>query len=191
MMISAVITDAIARAVARMDERGLATELPDAERRDIARLVGLAALKFGDLQNHRASDYVFDLDRFTSFDGKTGPYLLYGAVRMQSIFREAETAGLEADEIIAPTREAERNLMLELLRLPEVVGRAIEHRAPNHIAEYAYELVATFNRFYEACHILSEGDAARQTSWLGLVALTRRQLGAVLDMLGIDIPERM
>lgn len=190
-LLRGLIADAIGRAMSRMDERGLATELPDAQRHEIARLVGLAALKYGDLQNHRASDYVFDLDRFTSFDGKTGPYLLYGAVRMQSIFREAETAGLEAGEMIPPRTGAERNLMLELLRLPEVVDRAIEHRAPNHIAEYAYELVAAFNRFYEACHILSEGDGARQASWLGLVALTRRQLGALLDMLGIEIPERM
>ncbi len=81
--------------------------------------------------------------------------------------------------------------MLELLRLPEVVGRTIEHRAPNHIAEYAYELVAAFNRFYESCHILSEEDPARQASWLSLVAVTRRQLGALLDMLGIEIPGRM
>ena len=186
-----LIDDAVDKALERMDERGLATGLPQEEREDVARLVGLSALKYGDLQNHRASDYIFDLDRFTSFDGKTGPYLLYGAVRMQSIFCEAEAAGLEAGEAIAPTRDAERTLMLEVLRVPEVLGRAIEHRAPNHVAEYAYQLVASFNRFYESCHILSEKDAARQASWLGLVALSRRQLGALLDMLGIRIPVRM
>jgi arginyl-tRNA synthetase len=186
-----LISDSFDRALQRMDERDLAVELPDSERRQIARLVGLAALKYGDLQNHRASDYIFDLDRFTSFDGKTGPYLLYGAVRMQSIFREAEAAGLRGGEIVAPAVDAERALMLELLRLPEVLDRTVEHRAPNHIAEYAYELVAGFNRFYEACHILSEEDAERRASWLSLVALSRRQLGALLGMLGIEIPERM
>jgi arginyl-tRNA synthetase len=174
-----------------MDERGLAAELPEEERAAIARLVGLAALKYGDLSNHRASDYVFDLDRFTSFDGKTGPYLLYGAVRMHSIFREADAAGLVAGAIRPPEDEAERNLVLELLRFPEVVGRAIEQRAPNHVAEYAYELVADFNRFYESCHILSEDDPARQSSLLAVVGVARRQLRVVLDLLGIEIPERM
>jgi arginyl-tRNA synthetase len=153
--------------------------------------VGLAALKYGDLRNHRASDYIFDLDRFTSFDGKTGPYLLYGAVRMQSILREADAEGLSAGVVIAPGVDVERNLMLQILRMPEVVGRVLRHRAPNHLAEYAYELVADFNRFYEVCHILREEDADRQASWLGLVALSRRQLGVLLDLLGIEIPERM
>ena len=186
-----LINDAIDQALRRMDERALATGVQQQEREEIARLVGLSALKYGDLRNHRASDYTFDLSRFTSFDGKTGPYLLYGAVRMQSICREAEAAGLEEAEILAPSTETERDLMLGLLRLSEVLGRAIEHRAPHHVAEYAYELVASFNRFYESCHILSEGDAPRRVSWLGLVALSRRQLGVLLDMLGIEIPRRM
>jgi len=186
-----LVEDAIALALERMDERGLASEVPSDERNRIARLVGLAALKYGDLRNHRASDYIFDLDRFTSFDGKTGPYLLYGAVRMQSIFREADVQGLTAGAVIAPSVDAERNLMLQILRMPEVVERVLRHRAPNHLAEYAYELVAEFNRFYEVCHILREEDADRQASWLGLVALSRRQLGVLLDLLGIEIPERM
>ncbi|MFQ5555209.1 MAG: arginine--tRNA ligase [Acidimicrobiia bacterium] len=186
-----LIADAVALAVDRMDERDLARDLADEERAEIARLVGLAALKYGDLRNHRASDYVFDLDRFTSFDGKTGPYLLYGAVRMQSIFREAAARGLVEGEIVPPTRDPERDLILAILRLPEVVGRAVAFRAPNHIAEFAYELVSTFNRFYEACHILSEEDAARQASWLGLVGTTRRIVGLLLEVLGIEIPERM
>ncbi len=186
-----LITDAVERARQRMDERDLARGLPEAERAGIARLVGLAALKYGDLQNHRVSDYVFDLDRFTSFDGRTGPYLLYGAVRMQSIFREASARGLEEGEIIPAKSDPERDLMLMLLRVPEVVDRAVAFRAPNHVAEYVYELVASFNRFYEACHILSEQDEARRASWLGLVGVTRRLLGSLLDALGIDIPERM
>jgi arginyl-tRNA synthetase len=87
--------------------------------------------------------------------------------------------------------EEERNLMLQLTRLPEVVVRAGELRAPNHIAEYAYELVAEFSRFYEACHILREQDAARQASWLRLIETTLAELTLLLDLLAIEVPERM
>jgi arginyl-tRNA synthetase len=92
---------------------------------------------------------------------------------------------------VAPTVDAERNLMLQVVRLPTVLERAVEHRAPNHLAEYAYELVADFSRFYEACHILSEPDPQRQASWLSLVDLTLRQVRLLLDLLGIDTPARM
>ena len=81
--------------------------------------------------------------------------------------------------------------MLQLVRLPEVIERSAELRAPNHIAEYAYELTADFSRFYEACHILSEEDVVRQASWLGLVAFTLRSLELLLDLLVIEVPERM
>jgi arginyl-tRNA synthetase len=186
-----LIADAKAKAAERLDENHLATEYPAAEREEIAEIVGVAALKYGDLRNHRSSDYVFDLDRFTSFDGKTGPYLLYGAVRMQSILRNAQAQDLDPGQILAPSVPAERNLMLQLVRLPFVVERAAEHRAPNHLAEYAYEMVAAFSRFYEACHILSETDASRQASWLALVDLSLRQVRLLLDLLGIVTPARM
>ncbi len=186
-----LIDDAWVRATQRLDESDLATEYPEEERRDIAFKVGIAALKYGDLQNHRTSDYIFDLDRFVSFNGKTGPYLLYSAVRIRSILRNAAEAGLAPGEIIAPGKPEERALMLQLLRLPDIVDRAIEFRAPNHLAEFAYDVATEFNRFYEACHILSEQDVARQASWLGLVALTLRTLETLLDLLAIEIPERM
>ncbi len=181
----------VERAAQRIEENALAAEFNGAEKAEIAEMVGVAALKFGDLQNHRSSNYTFDVDRFTSFDGKTGPYLLYGAVRMKSILRETGTRGLEPGTILPPGRDQERNLMLQLARFPEVVARTAEHRAPNHIAEYAYELVAEFSRFYEACHILNEADAARQASWIGLVETTLSELTTLLDLLGIDVPERM
>lgn len=186
-----LIADAQRLATARMDERGLALEYPDDERAEVARLVGLSALKFGDLQNHRASNYSFDLERFTSFDGKTGPYLLYGTVRMKSILREAAVRDMAPGAIGAPTGDSDANLMLRLLQFPEVVARAIEHRAPNHLAEHAYEIVADFNRFYENCHIIDEPDPITRTTWLGLVDLAHRQLTTTLDLLTIDVPERM
>ncbi len=181
----------VERAADRIEENALATEFGANEKAEIAEMVGIAALKYGDLQNHRSSNYTFDVDRFTSFDGKTGPYLLYGAVRMKSILRETTSRNLEAGPIIAAASDQERNLMLQLARFPEVVERTAQHRAPNHVAEYAYELVAEFSRFYEACHILNEEDEARQGSWIGLVETTLAQLATLLDLLGIDVPERM
>ena len=183
-----IVTDA---ARERLDEAAIAQDYPPEERDRIARQVGLGALKFGDLSNHRTSNYIFDLDRFTSFEGKTGPYLQYGAVRIKSILRRAEELGLEPGPIIAPAVAQERGLILGLLRLPEVIERAADVRAPNVIAEYAYELATDFNRFYEACHILREEDPVRQASWLSLVDLTLRTLTLLLDTLGIEIPDRM
>jgi arginyl-tRNA synthetase len=183
-----MITD---KALQRLQEADIAQAYPAAEREEIARQVGVAALKFGDLINNRASDYLFDLDRFSSFEGKTGPYLQYGVVRIQSIERRAATMGLEAGPVLPPTLDVERNLMLALLRLPEVAERAAGLRAPNHLAEYAFELTAAWNRFYETCRIIDEPDAARRGSWITLAGFTRRVLVTVLDLLGIEVPERM
>jgi arginyl-tRNA synthetase len=183
-----MITD---KARQRLQEADIAQAYPAAEREEIARQVGVAALKFGDLINNRASDYLFDLDRFSSFEGKTGPYLQYGVVRIQSIERRAATMGLEAGPVLPPTLDVERNLMLALLRLPEVAERAAGLRAPNHLAEYAFELTAAWNRFYETCRIIDEPDAARRGSWITLAGFTRRVLVTVLDLLGIEVPERM
>jgi arginyl-tRNA synthetase len=175
----------------RLHEAKIAEDYPEEERDAIAAMVGLGALKFGDLSNHRTSNYKFDLDRFTSFEGRTGPYLQYGGVRIQSILRNAAEQGLGPGAVVAPTVDQERDLMLRLLRLPEVIERGIEQRAPSVVAEYTYEVVADFNRFYEACHILREEDPGRQASWLALVDLTLRVLGLLLYTLGIEVPERM
>ena len=187
--LSDLVADVVSRASERMDERGLAEGYPDHERARIAWMVGVSALKFGDLSNHRASNYIFDLDRFTSFEGKTGPYLLYASVRLGSILRNADD--LAVGPITAVRGDADRNLALALARFPEIVERTISLRAPNHLAEYAYELSQVFNRFYEECHILSETDTELRTSWLGVVQLTRDVLTTSLDLLGVDVPERM
>lgn len=175
----------------RLDEAHLAEEYPEEERNHIAELVGVAALKFGDLINNRSSDYIFDLDRFASFEGKTGPYLQYAAVRIKSILRKGTQQGLEPGQIVPPSADVERELMLELLQLPEVVDRSIELRAPNHIAEYAHVLAGRWNRFYDRCHILTEPDAQRRSSWLGLAAWTLASLESLLFLLGIETPDRM
>lgn len=176
---------------ARIDEAQIAEDYPEEERALIARQVGVAALKFGDLVNNRSSDYVFDIDRFSSFEGKTGPYLQYAAVRIKSILRRAAVDGLSAGHFRQPTIPVERDLMLELLRFPEVVQRSIDLRAPNHVAEYAYLVAGAWNRFYDTCHILSEPDPTRQASWLALARWTETTLETLLRLLGIEVPDRM
>lgn len=186
-----VISMVTEAALHRLDEAGLAQEYPEEERKSIASQVGIAALKFGDLINNRTSEYKFDLERFSSFEGKTGPYLQYACVRVRSILRKASEAGLEPGPLLAPSRDVERDLILDLLRLPEVIDRSIELRAPNHVAEFAYGLATQWNRFYDQCHILSEPDADRRASWLTLAGLTERSLEALLGLLGISVPDRM
>ena len=186
-----LIVTATAAATARLNESDLAVGYPEAERSVIARQVGIAALKFGDLINNRTSNYVFDLERFTSLEGKTGPYLQMAAVRMGSLLDKAAGQGLVPGPTTPPDLEVERRLMLRMLQLPEVIARAAELRAPNHLAEYAYEVASDFSRFYETCHVLSEPDAGRRASWLSLVWTGRRTLELLLDLLGIEVPERM
>jgi arginyl-tRNA synthetase len=175
----------------RLAAEGIGLEYSSGEQAEIARRVGLAALKYGDLRNHRTTDYVFDLDRFVSFQGNTGPYLQYSAVRIKSILRNAADRGFATGPVAAPRDESERDLMLVLDRFPGTVDRAAALRAPNHLAELAYDLAVAFNRFYERCHILSESDPVRRGSWLSLVGLVLAMQTRLLDLLGIEVPERM
>lgn len=175
----------------RLKEASLAKDYPEEERESIAFQVGVATLKFGDLINNRSSDYIFDLERFSSFEGKTGPYLQYQAVRIKSILRKASEHGVGPGEILPASDQTELDLVLELLRSPEVIDRALDLRAPNHIAEHAYNVAARFSTFYDRCHILSEEDSARQASWLSVAAWALANLEALLDLLGISVPDRM
>lgn len=176
---------------ARLEEAGLGKDLAADELENIARMVGLAAIKFADLGNYRASNYVFDLDRFTRFEGRTGPYLQYGGVRIKSLLRKAAEQGLTPGAVQPPHVAEERDLVLHLLRLPDAVERAYAEQAPNVLADFAFDLATLYSRFYGACHILTEADSARRGSLLALSATTLRQLELVLDLLGIEIPERM
>jgi arginyl-tRNA synthetase len=191
MRLQELIGLAVDQVSRRMEEAGVAQGYPEEERREIAHRVGVAAVKFADLSNHRLSNYVFDLDKFTRFEGKTGPYLQYAAVRIQSILRKAEERGLAPGELLAPRVEAERELMLLMGRLPDAVGAAYAERAPNFLCEHLYELTQAWSRFYQQCHILNEPDEARRASWLALASLCLRQIRRVLDLLGIEVPERM
>jgi arginyl-tRNA synthetase len=174
----------------RLAELELAAEYPPEEQENIARKVGIAALKFADLSNYRLTDYVFDLTRFTKFEGKTGPYLQYAAVRIRSILRKAEEAGYTAASPVVRSPE-ERALVLQLLGLAEAMTGAENNRAPNILCEYVFSLAQLFSRFYAEHHIMSEPDAALRAARLGLCSLTLAVLTKVLDLLGIEIPQRM
>ena len=163
----------------------------NAEANEIARLVGNAALKFGDMVNHRTKNYVFDLDKFMSFNGKTGPYLLYTVVRIQSVLRKAEERGLACGPITAPCGDTERSLMLELSRCSSMLLSAYDEKAPNYICESLFNCASIFNKFYFENRILDEADDARRGSWLTLLTLIRDIMKQQLWILGIDVPEKM
>jgi arginyl-tRNA synthetase len=174
----------------RLAEAGLGADYPADERAAIARMVGIAALKFADLSNHRISDYIFDLARFTRFEGKTGPYLQYAAVRIQSILRKARDEGHPTAAPVMRSAE-ERRLALQLLALPDAMAGAEAKRAPNILCDWAFALAQEFSRFYAEHHILSESDANLRAARLGLCELTLRAMAKVLDLLGIEVPARM
>jgi arginyl-tRNA synthetase len=178
------------KARARLHEAGLGAELPEAEFEAIAHKVAIAALKFADLGNYRGTSYIFDLDRFTSFEGKTGPYLLYQAVRIKSMLRKAAEQGVVAGAIVVAD-PAERELALTLDAFEGALQEAYDKRAPNFIAEHAYRLSQSFSKFYAACPVLTAPDAATKASRLRLVEVTLAQLEQALDLLGISTPERM
>jgi arginyl-tRNA synthetase len=191
LKLRALIEMVIDKAKERLAEVEVAKNYDETEKTEIARLVGIATLKYADLMNHRAIDYVFDLDRFSSFEGRTGPYLLYTLTRTKSILRKAIEQGLALGPIITPVDDGERALLLKFAELPDVLALAFAERAPNHLCEYAYTLATTFNHFYHDHHILSEAQPAQQASWLAVADCTVDLLELVLDLLGIQTPERM
>ena len=173
----------------RLHEAGLGAELDPDTFEDTAHKVAVAALKFADLQNFRGTSYVFDLDRFSSFEGKTGPYLLYQAVRVKSLLRKAQAEGAEPGPIVV-AEPAERDLVLLLDAYDQALADAYDKKAPNFVAEHAYKLAQAFSKFYAACPILS-AEPAVKASRLALAQTTLRQLEQALELLGIEAPERM
>jgi arginyl-tRNA synthetase len=185
-----LIAMAKAEAEKRLAEAGIGEDYSAEERSEIARKVGIATIKFADLSNHRTTDYIFDLERFSKFEGKTGPYLQYAAVRIQSMLRKAREQGFETG-IPAIHSPEERKLILQLLSLGDCLAAAEDKRAPNMLCEYAFELAQNFSRFYGEHHVLSEADSALRGSRLGLCTLVLAVLTGVLGLLGIEVPERM
>ncbi|MDB2437916.1 arginine--tRNA ligase [Hellea sp.] len=178
-------------ATKRLEESGIGADFDAAERTEIARKVGLAALKFADLQNQRLTNYIFDPERFTAFEGKTGPYLLYAVVRIKSILRKAETQGSKAGDIVV-AEPAEEQLVLALDAFGRAVATSAEKYSPHILCDHIYKVAQAFSRFYTECPILVDDTPHDvRASRLALAQLTLRQLEMGLNILGIDAPERM
>ena len=165
----------------------------DKDAKETAKIVGLSAIKYGDLSNQATKDYIFDVDRFTSFEGNTGPYILYTIVRIKSILNRyvQEGGDLSAGKILPAVNASEKNLMLQLSGFAAMVENAFEEKAPHKICAYIYEVSNAFNSFYHETKILSEEDQAQKESFLQLLQLTRRVLETSIDLLGFSAPDRM
>ena len=165
----------------------------DKDARDTAKIVGLAAIKYGDLSNQATKDYIFDVDRFTSFEGNTGPYILYTIVRIKSILsRYVQEGGkLDAGEILPASNGSEKNLMLQLTGFGSMVENAFEEKAPHKICAYIYEVSNAFNSFYHETKILSEENQAQKESYIRILQLTRKVLETSIDLLGFEAPDKM
>ena len=172
-----------------MDNRTVEEE----EARKTARLVGLAAIKYGDLSNQASKDYVFDVDRFTSFEGNTGPYVLYTIVRIKSILNkyQADGGNLAGLCVMPADSDSEKVLQLETSKYNDVMAAAYEELAPHKICAYIYDLANAFNRFYHEVKILAEEDAKKKQSYIALLLLVRCVLEECIEVLGFEAPERM
>ena len=168
-------------------------EVPEDEAKQTAKMVALAAIKYGDLSNQASKDYIFDVDRFTSFEGDTGPYILYTIVRIKSILNKYNAMGKNADdtEISVPETAAQKELMLSIAGFISMMQSAWEELAPHKVCAYIYDLANAFNHFYHNSRILADGDEMKQAGNIALLKLTKDVLETCIDVLGFEAPERM
>ena len=167
-------------------------DISEEEAKQTAKTVALAAVKYGDLSNQASKDYCFDIERFTSFEGNTGPYILYTIVRIKSILKKYTAKNSLPDAPILGAHSAsEKNLMLVLSRFNAMMENAYEEKAPHKICAYIYELANAFNGFYHETKILSEEALKVQASYIGLLVLTKNILETCIDVLGFSAPDRM
>lgn len=174
-----------------MDNRQASEE----EAEKIAKIVGLAAIKYGDLSNQASKDYVFDIDRFTSFEGNTGPYILYTIVRIKSIMEKYKEMGKDSGKFGGRLNhsqgESEKQLMIELSRFNDMMEGAYEEMAPHRICAYIYDLSNAFNKFYHENKIIAEENEEKQAGYIRLLEVTRKTLETSIDILGFSAPDRM
>ncbi len=164
------------------------------EANNTAKIVGLAALKYGDLSNQASKDYIFDIDRFASFEGNTGPYILYTIVRIKSILEKYKAESGNADvnlPVISTDNGSQMQLMLEVAKFNEIIENAAEELAPHKICSYVYDLSNAFNRFYHETKILAEEDQTKKAGYIALINLTIKVLEQCIDLLGFSAPDRM
>ncbi len=168
-------------------------EVEEKEARETASVVALAAVKYGDLSNQATKDYIFDIDKFTSFEGNTGPYILYTIVRIKSILNKYTESGgsLEGIGLNTEVNASEKALMLELVKFNQVIKSAYEELAPHKICAYIYDTANAFNSFYHGNRILNETDKDKQSGWIALLKLTKELLETGIDLLGFEAPDKM
>ena len=168
-------------------------DVSEEEAREIAKIVGLSAIKYGDLSNQASKDYIFDIERFTSFEGDTGPYILYTIVRIKSILNKYKENGgsLSLTTLQNATSVSEKELMREVAKFNEVIENAANEIAPHKICAYIYDLSNAFNRFYHETKILAEEDEEKKESYIALLLLTEKILETSIGVLGFEAAERM
>lgn len=165
----------------------------DEEAKETAKTVALSAIKYGDLSNQASKDYVFDIDKFTSFEGDTGPYILYTIVRIKSILNKVKEQGSLSEELMIREADSvsEKDLMLQIAGFNAMMETAYEETAPHKVCAYIYDLANAFNRFYHETRIVSEEDPDKKAGWVALLMLSRDILETCIDVLGFSAPERM
>ncbi len=161
------------------------------EKEKVAKMVAIAALKYADFLPFRGTDYIFEVEKFADLEGKTGPYLLYSTIRMKSLLSKAKEAGIKIENVSTIKGESEKDITLTLLNLPNVLNNSIEAKSLNEIAEYLYKLTSQYNKFYAENKVLSEKNNKLQESWLVLTNIVYKVNIMLLDVLGINVPDKM
>lgn len=173
----------------RLEESGV--QFSEEEKKDSAYKIADATIKYADALSNRETDYIFDIDKFVETQGKTGPYILYSAVRINSLLKKALEQGIEPGKIQEPSKNEERMLMLTISRLPDIVDTAFENKSLTEIANYLYELNSAYNSFYNTTKVIGEQDKDKQKSWIQLSSMVGKINKKLLDTMAIEEPERM
>lgn len=177
------------KAIERLKSIGLDNKLEEEEFQAISDMIALASIRFADLSNVPRSDYIFDVDQFVSFEGKTGPYIQYTAVRIKALIDKANEAGFTAGDLSLD--DEQKPVALALAQFPEAVQGALDHYAPNILCDYLFKLAQKANSFYQSAPVLKEQDETKRASYLALLSMTHRMLEQGLDLIGINIPSQM
>ncbi len=159
------------------------------EKDKVARTVAIATLKYADFIPYRGTDYIFELEKFADLEGKTGPYLLYSTIRMKSLLSKAKELTQDTSKVVAT--KTEKDIVLTILNLPNILNKALDSKSLNDIAEYIYKLTSLYNKFYSENKIITEEDLEKRESWLVLTNIVYNINMMLLDVLGIPVPEKM
>ncbi len=190
LRLEALLADVTEQVAAKMADR----EMEQAEREDAANKIALAAIKYGDLSNQAAKDYIFDVERFTSFEGNTGPYILYTIVRIKSLMNKLAAQGISVAEdapVLPADSKSQTDVMLSLSKWSETLEAAFAEQAPHKVCQFIYELSDNFNKFYHENRIVTNEDEKARESYIQLSRLTGKVLEAGIDLLGLSAPEKM